>query len=361
MALHTPLYDKHVELKAKMIDFFGYQMPVQYTSIVEEHLCVRESVGVFDLSHMGEILVLGQDATKFLNRVTTNDVAILKLGGIQYSFITNDQGGIVDDILIYRVPDGYYLVVNASNTEKDYQWLLTNMNDDQVEVRNVTSETTLLAIQGPNSLAVVEATLNQPLSDLKYYSFVDLDYQGCQVRVSRTGYTGEDGFELYFATHLSEELWDRVLDKGEMYNILPIGLGARDTLRLEMRMPLYGQELTEEITPLEAGLRKFVSFDKGDFIGRQALEVQKQAGVSQRLIGFELLSKGIARTGYEVYKGDQKIGFVTSGTKSPSTGKSIGLGYLDKEYAKAGNEIMIKIRKQLAKAEIKKGRFKKVK
>lgn len=360
MALHIPLHEKHIQLGAKMIDFFGYQMPLQYTSILEEHKRVRGSVGIFDLSHMGEIIVEGKEATKFLNRVTTNDVSALAPGSIQYTFLTNHQGGVIDDILIYRLEDGFYLVVNAANTDKDFQWLLENIGDDLVEIKNVTSETTLFAIQGPNSLKVVEGMLSQSLADLSYYKFTEIDYHDHKILVSRTGYTGEDGFELYFPPSLAGELWENAFVHGAEYDILPIGLGARDTLRLEMRMPLYGQELTEEITPLEAGLGKFVNFDKGDFIGHDALLAQKQAGIERRLVGFELIGKGIARTGYEIYENDQVIGFVTSGTQSPITGKTIGLGYLAKEHAKVGNQIAIKIRKQFVQAEIIKGRFVKV-
>ena len=356
MAEKTPLYEKHVALGARMTEFAGFFMPLQYTGIVGEHQNVRTAVGVFDLSHMGEILVTGSKAQDFLNYVTTNDVSSLTPGAVQYNLLTNENGGVIDDILIYRVPEGFYLVVNAANKDKDFQWLSSHKLDETAVV-DLSPSTALLAVQGPNALPVTEKVLEYELESMRYYSFADLLYHGERIRVSRTGYTGEDGFEIYLPPHLAPQLWEELLAVGKPYGIQPIGVGARDTLRLEMRMSLYGNELTEEITPLEAGLGKFVDFDKGDFIGREALLKQKAAGVKQKLVGFVLKERGIPRQGYKILKQGQPIGFVTSGSMSPSTQKAIGLGYVDSEHAKAGNIIEIEIRNQKVPAEIIKGRF----
>lgn len=356
MLVHTPLYKKHLALGAKMIDFFGYKMPLQYSGIMIEHKCVRNIAGVFDLSHMGEILVGGEGASEFLNYVTTNNVTSLKPGAIQYNLLTNDQGGIIDDILVYRLPEAYYLVVNAANKDKDYRWLLDHVTDDAY-VKDLSPQTALIAVQGPYALRVVEKVLGQSVGNLRYYSFADLDYGGETIRVSRTGYTGEDGFEIYHSPQLAGVLWDDIFAAGQLYQIQPIGLGARDTLRLEMRMPLYGNELTEKTTPLQAGLSRVVDFAKGDFIGRDYILKEKAAGNKQKLIGFELLEKGISRHGYEITDQERRIGYVTSGSISPGTGKSIGLGYVNNEYAKTGEIIYISIRKQQIPAKIVKGRF----
>ncbi|HKM17381.1 MAG: glycine cleavage system aminomethyltransferase GcvT [Firmicutes bacterium] len=356
MAAKTPLYDKHLSLSAKMVEFAGFLMPLQYTGIAAEHQTVRSRVGIFDLTHMGEILVSGPKAEEFLNYVTTNDVSKLISGAIQYSFLTNEAGGVIDDILIYRVPEGFYLVVNAANTAKDYQWLLSKAPGG-VTVQDLSQSTALIAIQGPNALPVTEKALEAELAQLDYYHFRDLPYHGEQIRVSRTGYTGEDGFEVYLSPQLAPRLWDELIAVGLPYGIQPVGLGARDTLRLEMRMPLYGNELTEEESPLAAGLDRFVVFDKGDFIGRTALMEQETAGISLKLVGFVLRAKGIPRHGYNIIQGGRIIGRVTSGTMSPSLQKGIGLGYVDSAHAKAGSIIEIEIRRQRVPAEIIKGRF----
>lgn len=360
MAQQTPLYSRHLDSGAKMIDFFGYVMPVQYKGITHEHRCVRSSVGVFDLSHMGEIHISGKGADAYLNMVTTNNISSLKPGAIQYNLLTNENGGIIDDILIYREPEAYYLVVNASNKDKDYQWLLKQADKNTI-VKDLSDETSLIAVQGRNAEAVVEQVFNHDFSQLKYYHFVDLPNRQATMRISRTGYTGEDGFEIYLDPQIAPQIWDKVLAAGESYQIQPIGLGARDTLRLEMRMPLYGNELTEEITPLEAGLSRVVDFTKSHFIGKEALLKQKEEGISKKLVGFELIDKGIVRHDYEIRSNESTIGYVTSGTISPITGKSIGLGYVDKQYAKVGRQILIKIRKKEVPAKIIKGRFVKIK
>lgn len=362
MPTHTPLYQVHQEHGAKLVDYSGYEMPIQYTGIIAEHLQVRKSGGIFDLCHMGEILVSGAQATEFLNYVTTNDVSGLKPGAIQYTLITNEQGGVIDDILVYREEQGYYLVVNSTNRHKDYAWLVKHAQDQwQVTVADLSDQTALVAVQGPNSLHVVNALLQTDLQAMSYYSFVDLEYNKHTVRVSRTGYTGEDGFELYFAPEIAVEIWKNLLLHGQPYEIVPIGLGARDTLRLEMRMPLYGNELTEEITPVEAGLSKFVNLDKGDFIGRAKIASQVTNGTQQRLIGFKLADKGIPRHGYDITDGQNVIGVVTSGTISPSTGGAIGMGYVQTEHAATKQPLYVQIRKQQALAKLVKGRFVQVK
>jgi len=356
VAIKTPLYEQHLELGAKMTEFAGYLMPLQYSSIVSEHQVVRTTVGIFDLCHMGEILITGSGAQQFLNYLTTNNVANLVPGAIQYNLLTNASGGVVDDILVYRVPEGYYLVVNAANKDKDYQWLLAHATKD-VHVQDLSEDTALVAVQGPNSIQVVEKIFNCSFADLRYYQFVDLMYNGMTVRISRTGYTGEDGFEIYMPLTAAVPLWRVLLTIGEPYQIQPIGLGARDTLRLEMRMSLYGHELTDATSPLEAGLERFVDFDKGEFLGREVLLKQKQEGIDRKLVGFVLKDRGISRHGYAITNGEKIIGHVTSGTISPSTGKSIGLGYVASEYAKVGKTIFIQIRQQQVPAQIIKGRF----
>lgn len=353
----TPLTALHRQLGAKMIDFHGFEMPVQYTSVIEEHLTVRRAVGVFDLCHMGEFDLEGPGAVATLSRLTTNDPSGLKPGEIQYTMLTNPDGGIIDDILVYRTETGFFLVVNASNTEKDFNWINQHLLPDTT-FTDRTPELALIAVQGPRSLPVVEQVLGMPLADVKSYTFIDTKYKGHWLRASRTGYTGEDGFELYLPNAGAQELWQHLLTAGEAEGIAPVGLGARDTLRLEMRMPLYGNDIDETTTPLEAGLSRFVKFDKEDFIGREALLKQKEAGLKRRLVGFTLLERGIPRQGYPVLNADgDEIGQVTSGTHSPSLNQAIGTGYVAVEAAAPGTEIYILVRQKRLKAQIIKGRF----
>jgi len=353
----TPLGDKHRALGAKMVDYAGFEMPVQYAGLIEEHLLVRSKVGLFDLSHMGEFEVSGPGALATVNRVTTNDAAQLKVGEIQYTFLTNEQGGIIDDILVYRTTNGFFLVVNAANTVKDWEWIKKHLQPE-TELKDLTPELALIAVQGPLSEPLAEEVLGISLSDLKNYTFLETDYEGAKILVSRTGYTGEDGFELYFPNALAKRLWDQLAVLGEKYGVAPIGLGARDTLRLEMRMPLYGNDVGEDITPYEAGLGRFVKLDKGPFIGRAALQAQKETGTARKLIAFSMRGKGIPRQGYALLSADgQEIGAVTSGTHSPSLNHPIGMGYVRTEYAKAGTVINVQIRKRQVEAEIIKGRF----
>ncbi len=353
----TPLGDKHRALGAKMVDYAGFEMPVQYGGLIEEHLLVRSKVGLFDLSHMGEFEISGPGALETVNLVTTNDPAQLEVGEIQYTFLTNERGGIIDDILVYRTTEGFLLVVNAANTAKDWEWIKKHQQPE-TNLRDLTPELALIAVQGPLAAPLVEEVLGISVENLKNYTFIDVVYKGAEILLSRTGYTGEDGFELYFPNALAEGLWDELTVKGEKYDVGPIGLGARDTLRLEMRMPLYGNDVDEEITPYEAGLGRFVKLDKGAFIGREALQKQKEAGVGRRLIAFSMRGKGIPRQGYALLGADgQEIGIVTSGTHSPSLDHPIGMGYVQTEYAKAGTVINVQIRKRQVEAEIIKGRF----
>lgn len=353
----TPLTEVHRSLGAKMVDFHGFAMPVQYTSVIEEHLTVRRAVGIFDLCHMGEFDLEGPGALEALSRLTTNDPAALKEGDIQYTMLTNEKGGIIDDILVYRTATGFFLVVNAANTAKDFSWINQHLSADVV-LKDRSAELALIAVQGPKSQPVVEQVLAMSLGDMASYTFADTTYKGYPLRVSRTGYTGEDGFELYLPNEGAVELWQDLMAVGEPYGIAPIGLGARDTLRLEMRMPLYGNDIDETTTPLEAGLGRFVKFDKGDFMGREALLAQKEAGVGRRLVAFVLVDRGIPRQGYPIVnEAGEEIGRVTSGTLSPSLNKPIGTGYVPVEYAAPGTTVFVAVRGRHLKAEIIKGRF----
>ena len=353
----TPLNAQHLDLGARMVDYAGYEMPVQYKGVIEEHLTVRSKVGLFDLSHMGEFELTGSGALGTINFLTTNDASSLDVGQIQYTCLVDQKGGIIDDILVYRTKSGFLLVVNAANAIKDYEWLKENLQPD-TELIDHTPDLTLIAVQGPDSATLTEEVLNISVDLLKNYSFIEVQYEGENLLLSRTGYTGEDGFELYFPNHLANKLWNEFMEQGEKYGIAPIGLAARDTLRLEARMPLYGNDISSNTTPLEAGLGRFVKFDKGDFIGKEVLELQKEQGVTRKLIAFTLLDKGIPRQGYPILDAEGKeIGIVTSGTLSPSLQKPIGMGYVELDYAKAGTEIQVQIRKKSVKAELIKGRF----
>lgn len=353
----TPLNAKHLELGAKMVNYAGYEMPVQYTNVIEEHLAVRSKVGIFDLSHMGEFELHGVGALDTINYVTTNDASNMEPGQIQYTCLTDQKGGIIDDILIYRTESGFFLVVNAANAEKDYAWLEKNLKPE-TNLVDQTNNLTLIAVQGPLSAMLVEEVLNISVESLKNYTFIVLDYKGEELLLSRTGYTGEDGFELYFPNKFAAQLWNELIEKGKKHDVVPVGLAARDTLRLEARLPLYGNDINSNTTPLEAGLGRFVKLNKDSFIGKEVLELQKEQGVTRKLIAFTLVDKGIPRQGYPILNTDGKeIGIVTSGTLSPSLNEPIGMGYVDVDYAITGTEIQIQIRKRLAKAEIIKGRF----
>lgn len=348
----TPLTEEHRKAGAKLIDFAGYEMPIQYENLMNEHLAVRNSVGIFDLTHMGEFLLRGENATKALSRITSNNPETLQPGQIQYSLLTNEKGGILDDILVYRLDAGYMLVVNAANKEKDYAWVKKHCTD--VILEDISDSRTLIAIQGPDSLRVTSEVLGVDLAPLSYYAFSYYKYQETEVLVSRTGYTGEDGFEIYLPNEIAVSLWRDFLSKP---GVTPVGLGARDTLRLEARMPLYGNDIGEDTTAVEANLMRFVDLEKEDFLGKEALLQQKKEGAKRKLVGFVLKDKGIPRKGYVITNGERVIGEVTSGSLSPSRKDSIGLGYVETEYAKPETAIWIGIRKNMSEATIVKGRF----
>ncbi len=340
------LNDTHEALGAKMAPFAGYHMPIQYEGVSTEHIHVREKVGVFDVSHMGEFMVRGKQAEDFLQYVTSNDVAKLYDGRVQYSCFPNETGGIVDDLLVYRMAEGeYMLVVNASNIEKDWQWLQKFKADYEVELEDVSDDYSLFAVQGPKAVEAMQSLTKLDLSAMKYYTFEKGNFAGVEdVIVSATGYTGAGGFEIYVKNQDAQAVWDKVMKAGEAYEIKPIGLGARDTLRMEMGFCLYGNDIDEQTSPLEAGLGWITKFNK-EFVNSEKLQAQKESGVKQKLVGFVMQDRGIPRKNYLILNHNGiVVGRVTSGTQSPLTKKSIGLGYVNIEYVKPGTEIFVKIR-----------------
>lgn len=351
----TPLYDSYADYPgARCIDFGGWELPVQFSGILSEHDAVRQRAGLFDVSHMGEIIVAGPDAESFLQRMTTNDVTRLADGAAQYTLLCYPDGGVVDDLLVYRIRrDKYMLVVNASNTDKVDLWLREHAAGD-LSIRNVSSDIALLAIQGPLAYEIMsEVSDAATLRSLKPFHFaVDVPVAGFPALVSRSGYTGEDGFELYLSFEHAPRVWQALLDAGTPHGLVPAGLGARDTLRLEARLPLYGQELSATISPLEAGLRPFVKLDKGEFIGADALRLQAANGPARRLVGLEMIERSIPRSHYPVYDGERIIGEVTSGTQSPTTKRNIGLALIESAYAELGTEVLVDIRGHKRKAVV---------
>lgn len=354
----TPLYEKHLELKGKIIDFGGWALPVEYTGIIAEHEAVRNKAGLFDVSHMGEVTVKGEDAEKYLQKVLTNDISVLSNNQIAYTTMCYEDGGVVDDLLVYKNSNvDYLLVVNASNTDKDFEWMEKHVFGN-VEVKNVSSEYAQLALQGPLAQDILQKLVKDDLNEIEFYHFKnDVDVNGIKALVSRTGYTGEDGFELYFEASDGPKMWELLLETGKEEGILPCGLGARDTLRFEAALPLYGQEIDKDITPLEAGLGFCVKLSKEDFIGKQALALQKSEGVKRKVVGFEMIERGIPRGHYEVYADGKKIGYVTTGSFSPTLKKNIGLALIEAAYAKEGTEIAISIRNKNVKAQVIKKPF----
>ena len=343
----TPLCDTHCQLNAKLIEFGGWYMPVQYSGILQEHTAVRKAVGLFDVSHMGEIEVHGPDAEKLVNYVSTNNASKLKVGQAQYSGLLYEHGGFVDDILVHKVSDSHFFIcVNASNQWKDHEHIeLAKLKGNfQAEVEFASERYAQLAIQGPRALETLQKLTKTDLPPIKYYWFTDGEVLNHPARIARTGYTGEDGFEIYVAPEFSAEVWNAVLKAGEEFGILPCGLGARNTLRLEAKMALYGHEITATINPFEADLAWIVKMDKGDFIGRRALEKSAAEGVTRKLVGFEMKGRGIGRDGYEVYLDGKPAGWVTSGGPAPTLNKNIGLCYLPVEKAVPGVEIQVMIR-----------------
>ena len=342
----TPLNSVHRALGAKMVDFGGWDMPVQYSGIIEEHNAVRTSVGVFDVSHMGEIEIRGPEAAHLTDFVTTNAVRKLKTGQAHYSGLLYDHGGFVDDILVHKVADDhFFLCLNATNQEKDFEHI-RSQNRFNAVVDFAGDRFTQLAIQGPQARATVQKLTPVDLSAIKYYWFTDGEVCGLSARIAHTGYTGEDGFELYVAPSEAERLWNEVMRAGAEFGIRPCGLGARNTLRLEAKMALYGHEIDASISPLEADLAWIVKLDKGDFVGRQALLKQKESGLTRKLVGFEMCGRGIGRDGYEVLLDGAPAGWVTSGSPGPTVGKNIGLCYLPIAQAQPGQAIQIMIRNQ---------------
>lgn len=355
---NTALTDKHVALGAKMVPFAGFNMPVQYAGINTEHETVRNNVGVFDVSHMGEFIIKGEKALSLIQKVSANDASKLFDGKIQYSYLPNDNGGIIDDLLVYRIDEKtYMLVVNASNIEKDWTWI-QQYNTEGVEMINISDRTSLLAVQGPLAAKALASLTDIELANMEYYTFKKGVFAGIpNVLISATGYTGAGGFEIYFDTIHSETIWNAIFEAGRPYDIQPIGLGARDTLRLEMGFCLYGNDIDENTCPIEAGLGWVTKFTK-DFVNADGLRARKEQGVTRKLIGFEMIERGIPRHGYEIVdEDDQVIGVVTSGTQSPSLQKAVGMGYVSKVFSKEGSEIYIKIRDKKIKAKVVKTPF----
>jgi aminomethyltransferase len=340
----TPLFNQHVEAGGKLVEFSGWHLPVRYRGVVQEHRAVRERVGLFDVSHMGEFRVSGSGAERFIQSLTPNDVAALKIGRIHYSGLLTERGTYLDDLLVYRLgQEEFMLVVNASNIEKNYEWLKSHLVQN-VELKNVSDTFALLALQGPRAADVLAALTSCDLAEISYYGFKHGDVASVPALISRTGYTGEDGFELYLAPEVAPRVWNELLGSGSSQDILPAGLGARDTLRLEAGMALYGHELDETTTPLEAGLGWVVKLDSGEFLGRDALVEQKRLSPPRRLVGFELTARGIARQGCSVLVGDKTVGKVTSGTWSPTFEKAIGMAFVATDHAVAGTEILVDVR-----------------
>lgn len=354
-AKKTPLYDEHVKLGGKVVDYAGWFLPIQYEGLVPEHEAVRNAVGLFDVSHMGVITVKGKDALDFLDYLLTNDVSKSKDNQITYTFMCQPDGGVVDDFLYYRVgPEHFYLVVNAANIEKDYNWILEHKKDFEVEVTNISEDTGILALQGPLAEKTLQKLTKKDLSEMKFFTFDEsVDINGVEVMLSRNGYTGEDGFEIYAKKDEIGKVWKDLLEAGKEEGIKPAGLGSRDTLRFEAGLPLYGHEISETITPLEGGLKFFVKLNKeSDFIGKEALNKQWDEGLTRKLAGFEMIGRGIPREEYEIQKDGKKIGHVTTGYMSPTLKKSIGNALISPEFTELGTEIDIMIRNKPVKAKI---------
>jgi len=353
---NTPFTNKHIALGAKMAEFAGYYMPISYTGINDEHFTVRTNAGIFDVSHMGEFIIKGENALDLIQRVTTNDASKLTAGKAQYSALTNEDGGIVDDLIVYCLEENkaYMLVVNASNIEKDWKWI-SQHNSRHAEMHNISDKTCLLAIQGPNATKIMQALTSIDILNLKYYTFEKGVFAGVDnVLVSATGYTGAGGIEIYFEDKdgAADIIWDKIFEVGDPAGLKPIGLGARDTLRLEMGYCLYGNDIDDTTSPLEAGLGWITKFTK-DFTARPVLEAQKTAGPQRKLVGFELLDKGIPRHDYEIRDSSGTIiGKVTSGTQSPSLGKAIGMGYVSTDFTNIDTQLYIKVRDKLLSARV---------
>lgn len=354
----TPLIEVHRELGAKLVPFAGWRMPIQYSGVIQEHLCVRNGVGIFDVSHMGEIDIRGKDAKPFLQKLMTNDIEKMSDHSILYTVMCYEDGGVIDDLLVHRFSkEHFFLCVNASNTDKDFNWIEQQAETFDVAVKNISSETAQLAIQGKDAEQLLQKSSDFVLGDLGYYHFKKGKIHNNECIISRTGYTGEDGFEIYVGWDQAESLCHRILEDGKAFNLQPIGLAARDTLRLEMGYALYGNDINAETSPLEAGLGWVVRLEKEDFIGKARLVKQKEAGLKRKLAGIKLLERGVPRPHYQVFSGDQAVGELTSGTFSPSLNLGIGLCYVSLEQAKVGTQLSVEIRNQKVPAEIVKPPF----
>jgi aminomethyltransferase len=354
---NTPFTQKHIEMGAKMAEFAGYNMPISYSGINEEHQTVRKNAGVFDVSHMGEFIIKGEHALDLIQRITTNDASKLTAGKAQYSCMTNDEGGIVDDLLIYCIAENkvYMIVVNASNIEKDWNWMQKH-NHNNAEMHNISDNTCLLAVQGPNATKILQSLTDMDILNLKYYTFVKGKFDGVEnVLISATGYTGAGGVEIYFENEgdNASRIWNAIFEAGASQGLKPIGLAARDTLRLEMGYCLYGNDIDDATSPLEAGLGWITKLSKDNFTAKDILQKQKEEGLKRKLAGFEMVDKGIARHGYDICNAEgEKIGYVTSGTQSPSLGKAIGMGYIEISSASADSVVYIKVRDKLLQAKV---------
>lgn len=351
----TPLFEVYKESGAKTIDFGGWDLPVQFAGIKEEHETVRTKAGLFDVSHMGEIVVKGSDSLAFLQKMVTNDVSKLKDGGAQYAALCYENGGTVDDVIIYRKSENeYLLVVNAANTDKDFEWLKQHVAGD-VELTNISEDIAQLALQGPLAQAILQKLIKDTdLSEIGFFKFKEaVNVNGVTSLIARTGYTGEDGFEIYCNSDEGPKLWRDILEAGKEEGLLPIGLGARDTLRFEANLPLYGQELSKDITPIEAGIGFAVKTDKdADFFGKEVLKAQKENGAPRKLVGIEMIDRGIPRHGYPVFVNGEQIGEVTTGTQSPTLKKNVGLALLNREFTELETEVEVEIRSKKLKAQV---------
>ncbi len=353
--LKTCLHQKHLDLGAKMMPFGGFDMPIEYSTIIEEHNAVRHAAGIFDVSHMGEVLVTGPDAERFINHIFTNDIRGAEVGKIYYGMMLYPEGGTVDDLLVYKLGDErFFLVVNASNIAKDYEWIVSHREGFDVQLENQSDFYGEVAVQGPKAEACIEELLGLKVADLAFYTCKEIEVDGETIIASRTGYTGEDGFELYGSHAFTNRVWDTLVGSGR---VAPCGLGCRDTLRFEVGLPLYGHELDHDISPIEACLSMFVKLDKEEFIGKEAVARQKAEGPKRKIVGIELAERAIPRNGYEVYADDNPIGYVTTGYNSISTGKSVCMALIDSAHAALGTEVEVKIRKKFFKGTVVKKRF----
>lgn len=353
MLKRTPLYEAHLAAGARMVDFAGWDMPVQYSGPMPEHMAVRQAAGLFDVSHMGEIEVIGDDALRLVQRLTTNDVSKLEDGQVQYSLMTNESGGVIDDLLVYRLNREFFLlIVNAAGIESDFEWIKKQAASDRVEVRNVSATFALLALQGPRAERILQPLADHMLDRIPYYWSQEVEIENARCRVSRTGYTGEDGFEILCEATSARHIWNRLLLTGKGEGLIPCGLAARNTLRLEAAFRLYGRDMDQTTTPLEAGLAWTVKLAKGHFIGRDVLQRQKEQGLTRKLVGFWVMDKAPARDGYPVIAGGREVGVVASGSPAPFLKKNIGLVYVPIEHTRIGTELFVSVRGRQVPARV---------